>query len=419
MTPIAAASDPRSYQLGAHPLDIRVGRDTFPFVTTVTPPSPLRPDLRAEWLLAPGLTFLNHGSFGAVPRAVFEAQDQWRRRIEADPIEMLGRRCPELVAAAKVPVGRRLGMAPADFGFVTNATEGVNAVLRSLPLSAGDELLTTNHVYHAVRQTMRLAARRAGAAVREADVPLPVASAEAVVERVMGGVGPRTRLVVIDHITSPTGLVFPAERIVAECRSRGVDVLVDGAHAPAQVALDVAAVGATYYAANLHKWCCAPKGTAVLWVTPDRQPEVHPTVVSHHLDEGFAAEFGWQGTRDKSAWLTAPAAIAFLEDLGWDAVRKHNHAMAVWAHRMLVERWGVEPISPMDGSLLGSMATVRLPGKLAGSDCGPLQQRLHDDFRIEVPVVGWGGGQMIRVSCHAYNVPDDYERLASVIAGLA
>ena len=386
------------------------------------PPSPLRPGLRDAWLLSPGLTFLNHGSFGAVPAAVFQAQTEWRRRIEADPIELLGRRCADLVADAKVPVAERFGMRPDDFGFVTNATEGVNAVLRSLALRPGDELLTTSHVYHAVRQTMRLAARRAGGTVREVAVPLPVTSAADVLDRIVAGLSPATRLLVIDHVTSPSGLVFPVAAIVAACGERGVDVLVDGAHAPGMLPLDVGRLNPAYYAANLHKWCCCPKGTAFLWVAPSHQADVHPTVISHRLDEGFANEFAWQGTRDKSAWLTAPTALAFLADLGWDAVLAHNHQMAVWAHAMLVDRWQVEPVSPLDGSMLGTMATVRLPGRLAELD-GPaltaLQQRLHDEHRIEVPLIGWPGGAMLRVSCQAYNTPADYERLADVIARVA
>ena len=313
-------------------------------------------------------------------------------------------------------------MRPTDFGFVTNATEGVNAVLRGLALSAGDELLTTDHVYGAVRQTMRVAARRAGAVVREVAVPLPVGSGDDVARPLLAGLTGRTRLVVVDHVTSPTGLVFPVEAIVAGCRARGVDVLVDGAHAPGMVELDVERLGATYYAANLHKWCCAPKGAAVLWVSPDRQAEVHPTVISHNLDAGLAREFAWQGTRDKSAWLTAPAALAFLDELGWDAVRSHNHALAVWAHQHLVARWGVEPVSPSDGSRLGSMAAVRLPGRLALLDeagLGRLQQSLHDEHQIEVPLVPWPTGPMLRVSAQAYNVADDYRRLGEVVAGLA
>ncbi len=391
-------------------------------VSNLSPPSPLGSNLRERWALGE-LTFLNHGSFGAVPRAVLEVQADWRRRIEADPIEIIGRRCAQLLEVAKGPVGERFGMRRDDFGFVTNATEGVNAVLRSLALKPGDELLTTNHVYHAVRQTMKLAARRSGATCREVQIPLPVTSPQALADAVVDGVSGRTRLVVIDHVTSPTALVFPVAEIVRRCRAKGIDVLIDGAHAPGMVPLDVTSLGAAYYAANLHKWCLCPKGTAFIWTSPAHQADVHPTVISHRLDEGYAKEFDWQGTRDLSSWLSAPAALGFLGEFGWDAVLHHNHAMAAWAHRMLVERWGAEPATPLDGSLLGSMATVRLPGRLAGFDdkqLTALQQRLHDEFRIEVPLIGgWPGGAMLRVSCQLYNTAADYERLADVIANLA
>jgi isopenicillin-N epimerase len=373
-------------------------------------------------MLKEGITFLNHGSFGAVPRVVFEAHNEWRRRIEAEPVELLGRRNFELIAQAKRPVAQWLGMNDADFGFVTNATEGINAVLRSLNLNAGDELVTTNHVYHAVRQAMRLTARRAGAVVKEVAVNVPVESAEQIVAAVLDGLTPRTRLVVIDHVTSPTALVFPVEEIIAGCTSRGVDVLVDGAHAPGMVPLNVEKLGSAYYAANLHKWVCAPKGSAFLWVRPDRKKDVHPAVVSHFLDEGFSREFGWQGTRDIGSWLTVPTALEFMGELGWDRVMDHNHRMALWAHELLCRKWGVKPMSPLDGSLLGSMATVSLPPPLEAlsvEQCEALQQRLYSEFGIEVPLMRWNGRVCLRVSCQVYNSPAEYERVAEVVGIVA
>jgi isopenicillin-N epimerase len=392
------------------------------------------------------ITFLNHGSFGAVPRVVFEEQEMWRRRIEAEPIELLGRRGHQLIAAAKQTVARWLGMEVADFGFVSNATEGINAVLRSLDFAPGDELLTTSHVYNAVRQAMKYVAGRTGALYRELDLPpastaasdeadesgaaarasdAPSArySAQAIADAVIGAVTDRTRLVVIDHITSPTALVFPVEQIVAACARRGVDVLVDGAHAAGMIAqLNVPAIGAAYYAGNLHKWACCPKGCGFLWVRPDLQPRVHPVTISHHLGEGLAREFGWQGTRDISAWLAAPRALAFMNELGWDRVIAHNHALARWAQQMLCVRWNVAPLSPLDGGMLGSMATVQLPAALSDlsdAQAGKLQQRLYDEFRVEVPVVQWMGKTFVRPCCQVYNMPADYERLADVAQELA
>src|SRR5437868_3248109 len=240
----------------------------------MSPPDPLRDNLIDDWMLEPGVDFLNHGSFGAVPRVVFEAQTEWRRHIEAAPVEIIARRRLELIDAAKRVVGRWLGMRPDDFGLVTNATEGVNAVLHSLRFGPGDELLTTTHVYNAVRQAMRFTCARCGASYRELDVPLPLRSAEQIADAVVSGLSDRTRLLVIDHITSPTALVFPVEQITRACARRGVDVLIDGAHAPGTIPLNVQRIGAAYYAGNLHKWACAPRGAAFLWARPDRQPPI-------------------------------------------------------------------------------------------------------------------------------------------------
>lgn len=381
-----------------------------------TPPAPIAGF--SQWMLHDEVTFLNHGSFGAVPRAVMAAQDEWRRRIEAEPIELLGRRAPELVAEAKVPVGEFLRMAPADFGLVTNATEGVNAVLNSLSFKTGDELLTTNHVYNAVRMALRHTAMRHGATYRQIDLPTPVESASGVARRVLEGLSARTKLLVIDHITSPTALIFPVEEIIAGCAQRGVEVLVDGAHAPGMIELDVPKIGATYYAGNLHKWACAAKGCGFLWVAPQRAAEIHPCIVSHLYGQGLAEEFSWQGTRDISAWLALPAAMEFMGAIGWERIRAHNHALAVWAHRMLCERWKVSPMSPMDGSLFGATATIVLPGELAEmseQEGKAMQQRVYDEDRVEVPFVCWQEKCHIRISCQMYNRPGDYVRLAEVM----
>jgi isopenicillin-N epimerase len=383
-----------------------------------TPPEPFLPNLRDRWMLKEGIAFLNHGSFGATPRVVFEEQDRWRRRLEAEPVELLGRRQSELVEAAKRPVGGLLRMATADFGLVTNATEGINAVLHSLAFEPGDDLVTTTHVYNAVRQAMEHTAARHGAVYRELDVPTPIRDPEQIARAIVSKLTDRSRLLVIDHVTSPTGLIFPVEAIVAACAGRGVDVLIDGAHAPGMLDLDVPAIGAAYYAGNLHKWCCAPKGCGFLWVAPRLQKQIHPCIVSHNYGQGIAAEFGWQGTRDGSAWLTLPAALAFMADLGWERVRRYDHDLAVWAHATLCERFGVEPLTPLDGSLLGSTATVLLPPPLAAmndADAKALQQSLYTEDGIEIPLFPWQGKWHLRVSCQAYNVPAEYQRLAQVI----
>lgn len=392
-------------------------------MTRLSPPPPLRENLISEWMLEPDVDFLNHGSFGAVPRAVFEAQTEWRRRIEAAPVEVIARRRLDLIDAAKRPVGEWLGMRSEDFGLVTNATEGVNALLHSLRFGPGDELLSTNHVYNAIRQAMKFTCARSGASYREVEVPLPVRSADDIADRVISSISDRTRLLVIDHVTSPTALIFPVERITAACNERGVDVLIDGAHAPGMIPLDVGGLGATYYTGNLHKWALAPRGAAFLWVRPEKQSQIHPAVVSHHYGEGFCREFSWQGTRDLSAWLAVPSALEFTARLGGAAVREHNHGMAVWAQQLLCDRLHIpEPLSPYDGSMLGSMAAVALPGPFAGlseARAEAFQQSLYSDHRVEVPLMRFGPRLLLRVSCQLYNTPGQYERLAQVIARMA
>ncbi len=383
-----------------------------------SPPAPLRPDLRAAWGIRPDIAFLNHGSFGATPRVVLGRQQDLRTQMEAELVEFLDRRRDEMAADAKAAVAPLIGARPDDFGFVTNATEGVNAVLRSRTWEPGDELLTTHHVYNAVRQTMRYVAHRDGARVVEARLEVPVAGPDAVVATIENALTERTRLLVIDHVTSRTALILPVKRIIEVCRARGVDVLVDGAHAPGMLELDIEGLGAAYYTGNLHKWVCAPKGAAFLWVDPSRQPEVHPAPVSHFYEEGFAKEFSWQGTRDMTAWYAVGRAIAFFEDLGWTAVRAYNHHLVRWAARMLSARWGVAPIAPASGAMTGSMATLPLPDGLRerfDDDDRALQRALYHEHRVEAPIESWEGRWWVRISAQVYNEPSEYERLGQAV----
>jgi isopenicillin-N epimerase len=375
--------------------------------------------VRRAWLLRDDIAFLNHGSFGAVPRPVFEAQDEWRRRIEAEPIEQIARRLDAGLNSVKAEVGAFLGMNPSDFGLVTNATEGVNAVFQSIALNEGDILATTSHVYGAVRQVMRHHARtRARTDLVEIDVPLPVRSPQAIADAVLAGLPPKTRLLVIDHVTSPTALIFPIERIVAECRTRNIDVLVDGAHAPGMLPLQIEQLGAAYYAGNLHKWCCGPKGSAFLWVRKDKQDNVHPLVISHRHGKGMTEEFLWQGTRDFSAWLAIPAALKFMSDAGWERVRRHNHELMLYGKAMLESELGVEPICPPDAGLLGSMASFLLPAELQNltpAEGERLQQSFYDEQNVEAPLFEWGGRWMSRICAQVYNSRDDYHLLAAAL----
>lgn len=381
------------------------------------PPAPLAPRLERLWALDPTYTFLNHGSFGAVPRAIREAFIAVQDRIESRPIEFIDRRIQELILPARERVAAFLGIAPDSFGFVTNATEGVNAVLRSLDFRPGDEMLTTSHVYNAVRNAMKYRGRQTGAVYVEVPVPLPINRPQEIVDALVAAMNPRTRLVVVDHVTSPTALVFPVEQLARECRARNIELLVDGAHVPGMLDVDVDAIGCTYWTGNLHKWPCAPKGSAVLWVAPERRADIHPVTISHFLDQGFVREFDWQGTRDLAAWAVSGQAIDFMGQFGWDKVRAHNRQMAAWANRLWCERWDVEPISPADHSMLGFMATVPLPAEIPARYATPMdfQKALYAEDRIEVPIIDFGGRWHARASAQVYNRAEEYERLAQAV----
>jgi len=389
------------------------------------PPEPLGPHLERLWPLDPACTFLNHGSFGSVPHEVAAAREEHRRLIESRPIEWLGRRHRELLAPARAAVAAFLGADPDGLGFVTNATEGVNAVLHGLSFAPGDELLTTSHAYRAVLQAMRLKARRCGAEVRIVDLDPPFAGPEEIVAAVERAITPRTRLLVVDQVSSPTAVVFPIEAILAAAKARGVPTLVDGAHGPGMLEHSIdalAALGADWYVGNLHKWTCAPKGCAILWTAAARRADTHPATVSHFLDEGYTHEFDWQGTRDLTPWMAAADAIAWFDRrFGWTRVRSHNRALAAWAHRRLLARFGVAPLTPADGAMLGSMAAVPLPQPLArGSrSVEEIQAELSARHDIEVPIVAWGDRRLVRVSAHLHNRPEQYERLADALLELA
>jgi isopenicillin-N epimerase len=387
--------------------------------------------LRRHWPLAPGTVFLNHGSFGACPKPILELQARLRQEMEAAPVQFLWRHYEERLEPARAEVARFIGARPRDLVFVTNATTGVNAVARSLKLRRGDELLTTSHDYNACHNVLLETARQAGARVVTAQVPFPLRGADEIVEAVLQSVTPRTRLAMLDHVTSTTALVVPVAQLVRELAARGVDALVDGAHAPGMVPLQVARLGAAYYTGNLHKWVCAPKGVAFLWVREDKQKEMQPAVISHGHNTprpGFSAfqdRFDWAGTTDPTAWFCAAEAIRWLERLfpgGWPAIREANHQLAVAARRLLCERLQVEP--PCPERMLGAMATLPLPesfqdrprsGKIDAE-----QLRLYDKFGIELPFFRFGSPERryFRLSAHLHNSLAEYEYLAEALPDL-
>jgi isopenicillin-N epimerase len=389
---------------------------------------PAASKLRREWALAPGVVFLNHGSFGACPKAILERQAALRRRMEAEPIQFLWRRYEERLEPARTALAEFVGARPRDLVFVTNATAGVNAVVRSLQLRPGEELLTTSHDYNACHNVLVEAARAAGARVRVAKVPFPIHREEDALEAIIAAVTPRTRLALIDHVTSNTALVLPAARIIRELEKRGVDTLVDGAHAPGMVSLNLSRLRPAAYTGNLHKWVCAPKGAAFLWVRRDKQAAVQPAVISHGNNtprpgyHDFQNRFDWAGTFDPTAWFCAGEAIHWMGRLlpgGWRELRERNHKLAVQARRLLCEQLGVEP--PCPETMLGSMATVPLPARFQGREpTGKIdaeQQRLYDEFGIEVPFVriGTPARRYFRVCAQVYNHRREYEYLGAVL----
>jgi isopenicillin-N epimerase len=394
--------------------------------------------LRRHWLLDAGTVFLNHGSFGACPRPVLEAQARLREQMEREPVRFFTREAPALLRAARAALGAFVGADPDDLAFVPNATAALGAVLRSHPLAAGDEVLVTDHEYNATRNAAEQAARERGARVVVARVPFPLRPGpgpEQVVAAVLERVGGRTRLAVLDHVTSQTGLVFPVERLVGELRARGVAVAVDGAHAPGMLPLDLRALDAEYYAGNCHKWMCAPKGVGFLFVRRDLQAGVHPAVTSHGANapvaEGnprFRAEFDWTGTDDPTPALCVPEALRFLASLvpgGWAGIRERNRRLALEARRIVAEALGV-PL-PCPDEMIGSLATLPVP-PLAGLPPAQAASALALDplhealFRrgIQAPVLACPAhpGRLLRVSAALYNERADYGRLAEALREL-
>ncbi|MGH7389147.1 MAG: aminotransferase class V-fold PLP-dependent enzyme [Candidatus Rokuibacteriota bacterium] len=378
------------------------------------------------WALDPAVVFLNHGSFGACPRPVLERQQRLREELEREPVRFLSRELEGRLDEARAALGRFVGADPDDLAFVPNATSGVNTVVHALPLAAGDEVLTTDHAYNACRNAIARAAARAGAGLVVAAVPFPLADAAEVVDAVLKAVTPRTRLAVLDHVTSPTGVVFPLDRLVSALAARGVDTLVDGAHAPGMLPLDLTRLGAAYYAGNCHKWLCAPKGAAFLHVRRDRQAAIRPLVTSHGASSPrsdrsrFRLEFDWTGTQDPTAWLSVPEALAVMGAAlagGWPALMTRNRALALEARALLCDALGIQP--PCPDAMLGALAAVPLPD--AARPEPPAGDRLQDllleRFAIEVPVLAWPAPpcRLLRVSCQIYNEPAHYERLAEAL----
>ncbi len=371
--------------------------------------------VRHEWPLDWNFLSVNHGSFGAAPRVVLAAQQNWRQRLEAQPGRFMRAVLPEALRHAADRLGAFIGADGRDIAFVDNATTGCNAVLRSLRLQSDDEIVVLTHGYGAVRNTVRYVCERTGARMVEAEVPFPHPHADAIVANIAAVLTERTRLAVVDHITSASALVLPLQRIVELCHGASVPVLVDGAHAPAQVTLDMRTLGADWYAGNCHKWLCAPKGSAFLYAAQDRQRDLHPVTISHGLGKGFLEEFDWTGTRDPSAWLATDVAIDFHNRLGGEAMMARNIALAAEAAALLARRLNTDVGAA--GALAGSMGVVRLPlaGEATVDRSADIRVRLLE-AGTDAPTHVQARAIWLRISAAAYNDIEDYERLGDIVA---
>ena len=398
---------------------------------------------KADFLLDPGIYFLNHGSFGACPRPVFEAYQRWQAELERQPVEFLGRRATDLLAASRAALAAYLGAAADDVVYFPNPTTAINMVARNvvrlartkegaaiakhsaheaanspLRLRPGDEILTTDHEYGAMDRTWCYICDQIGVRYVQRSIPLPVTTHADFVEQFWAGVTERTRIIFISHITSPTALTFPVAEICRRARAAGILTIVDGAHAPGQLPLNLVELGADIYAGACHKWLCAPKGAAFLYARPEMQPWLEPLVVSWGWEaekpgpSRFVDWHEWQGTRDLAAYLTVPAAIRFQAEHDWDDVRRRCHHLAVATRGRIDALTGLPPICP--ASWFGQLFASRLPE----CDLDVLKTRLYDEHRIEAPLVRWNGQAFIRVSFQAYNDEDDADALVLALTRL-
>lgn len=370
--------------------------------------------IRHEWGLDPEFLTVNHGSYGATPLIVLAEQDRWRRRMEAQPTRFFSLELPGALREAAASLARFVGAEAADVAFVTNASTGTNAVLRSMRFGAGDEILYVSHVYNAVRNTVAYIAGQAGAKAVVADIPFPRPDSAGILASIERSLGKRTRIAVIDHITSPSGLVLPVAEIVRLCHAAGVPVLIDGAHGAGQVALDLPALGADWYVGTCHKWLSAPKGCGFIYARADRRAELHPVVISHGYGDGFAAEFDWTGTMDPSAFLSLPAAIAFYERLGGAKLMERNRRLAAEAAALLADALGTEVgVLP---EMAGSMGLVRLPLAVDATRSEAVKvRRALQAVGTDAPVHPVDRHMWLRLSAYAYNERSDYERLAELL----
>ena len=367
------------------------------------------PHLAEQYLLDPDVVYLNHGSFGAVPRPVFESYQHWQRELDANPSHFVGRRAPELLAAAREKLGAFINASADDLTFVPNVTYGLNIVARSLNLKEGEVVLTTDHEYGAIDRTWRFNCEKSGARLVNQPISVPVADPARVVEQIWAGVNENTRVLSLSHITSPSALILPVEEICRRAREAGMITVIDGAHAPGQLDVDMEEIGADFYCGNCHKWLSSARGAGFLHARPERQSLLEPLVVSHGWDREepgqsqFQDYFTWVGTIDPAAYLSVPAAIDFHQHNDWGSVRLACKELLKETEERILAMSGLPPISP--SSMWSQMRLVLLPGKVES------YQRLWEEDRIVVPVGQHRGQPGVRISVQAYNSPADLEKL--------
>jgi isopenicillin-N epimerase len=374
--------------------------------------------VRDQWILDPSVAFLNHGSFGACPRPVLDAQALLREEMERQPVDFLWRRLDGMIGDTRDRVAEFLNADPGGLAFVANATMGVATVLAGIELEPGDEVVMTDHAYPAVRNSAHRTCAAHGADLVVRHIPLPLPAQEDIAALVLDAVTDRTKLVIVDHITSPTAAIFPVTAIVEECRARGVPVFVDAAHVPGMFDVDLRALAPDFWTGNFHKWACAPKGAAVLYVAPEHRQAVRPLVTSHGYGGSFHAQFDWTGTADPTPYLSIPAALDFMGTLGWERVRRHNHALAEHGRSTVAEALATDVQVPE--SAFGSMAVVALPEGMGATkeDASKIQAGLYEAERIEAPFGPWNDRGYLRLSAQAYNAPVEYDRLARALSAM-
>jgi isopenicillin-N epimerase len=379
-------------------------------------------NLKEQFLLDPNIHFLNHGSYGATPLSVFEDYHRWQVRLERQPVLFLGRELDDLMRESRKLLGEYLYVDGDDLVYIPNATYGVNIVARSLNLEVGDEILSTDHEYGACDYTWEYIGGKTGAKYIRQPIPLPVASEEEILEEFWRGVPPRTKAIYISHITSPTALRLPVEKICQRARQAGILSIVDAAHSPGQMPLDLQRLGADFVFGNCHKWMLSPKGAAFLYVRRDVQSLVEPLIVSWGYKSTAETTTGscfvdilqWTGTKDPAAALSVPAAIRFMRDHDWDAVRQECHLLLRETISRICDLTGLPPLYPLDSDFYFQMGIAPLPG----SNLTSLKSRLYDEYNIEVPLIQWNDRQFIRISVQGYNTWDDLDALVDALRTL-